>query len=57
MTEEFFLEHYWKLLSLSEAFGEEMPEVKEIIEEGREAGLDVDRLVQHPSPPEALLWL
>lgn len=56
-TEESFLEHYWKLLSCSKAFGQELPEVQEIIDEGRAAGLDVDRLVQLPSSPEVLLWL
>ena len=57
MTEKWFLENYWKLLSCSKSFGEELPEVQEIIEEGRAAGLDVDKLIKRPSPPEIYLWL
>jgi hypothetical protein len=56
MTEEWFLEHYWKLLSLQMAVGE-VPEVQEIIDEGRAAGLDVDELIKRPPPPEIYLWL
>ena len=56
MTEDWFLEHYWKLLSLQKAVGE-VPEIQEIIDEGRAAGLDVDELIKRPSPPEIYLWL
>ena len=56
MTEDWFLENYWKLLSLQKALGE-LPEVQEIIDEGRAAGLDVDALIKRPSPPEIYLWL
>lgn len=57
MTEAFFLEHYAKLKSLEAALGE-MPEVEELVDEARAAGLDVDALLgRYRQPPDVLLWV
>lgn len=58
LSEVWFAEHYWKILSLGEALGEELPELQELVHAAAQQGYDMDAILKrYPRPPDPVLWI